>query len=206
MPRPRRIRLERTAAWIGVLLTFSASSATPDKDAAALLDDRLARGETVLEFQKVDGYPQSAVLLSVMLEAPPEQVFALVDGCNGYAGLMPRTLSSVEVSRVGDSSVCRWVVDVPFPMKNLSTEVAATSRHTPGLWTREFKQTRGDFRRNEGLWTLTPFRGDPRRTRLEYRLFVAVDAIFPDAFVKLGQRGGMTDMVQSLRARLRSGH
>lgn len=166
------------------------------------LDARLDKGEVVVDFETVAGVPQPAIRTVAVLEASPERVFALVDNCAGYAGLLPRVASSTESARDGGTSLCAWTVDLPFPLKDLSTHVAVTSERAPQVFTREFKQTRGDFLRNEGTWRLTPFRGEPNRTRLEYRLLVAIDTIVPSGFVRSGQMGGMNDLVANLRARL----
>jgi ribosome-associated toxin RatA of RatAB toxin-antitoxin module len=193
--RSRR-RIGVVGALLGALLPFPSLA---DDGTTAALDDRLAKGEVVLEFQSVAGSAQQALHAALVLNAEPERVFAVVDDCANYAHWMPRITSASEVTREGERSICKWVVHLPFPMTDRSTEVAVTSRRAPGLWTRAFKQTRGDFQRNEGLWTLTAFRGDPKRTRLEYRLNVGIDLILPDVFVKSLQRDGMMDMVKSLR-------
>jgi ribosome-associated toxin RatA of RatAB toxin-antitoxin module len=188
-------------AWLAIALCLSLAAAA-DEPAGEELDARIGQGEVVVEASRVEGYGQPALRTFAVIDAPPEAVFALVDDCAGYVGVMPRVATSAETAREGDTSTCSWVVDMPFPMGDLSTEVAVTRTLTPGRWRREFKQTRGDFLRNEGQWTLTPFRGDGARTRVDYRLFVAMDTVLPDAFVKRGQHGAMKDLLANLRARL----
>ena len=176
--------------------------ATAAGETPASLEGRLAKGERVVELEPVDGSSVSAVRAWAVFDAPPEQVFAIIDDCAHYAAWMPRVVSSKEPSRQGEQSVCSWVVGMPFPMKNAGTEVAVISRRAPERLTRDFKQTKGEFKRNEGSWVLTPFRGDPSRTRVDYRLFVEIDTVFPDAFVRAGQRGGVSDMLQRLGEKL----
>lgn len=195
---PRCSRFVRTAALFGALITLPAFA----EDGPTTLDDRLAKGEVVVEFLKVENSPQNAMLATVVLPLPPGRVFALVDDCAGYSAWMPRVASASEVSRTGERSVCKWLVHLPFPFPDVSTEVAATSRRAAEVWTREFKQTHGDFQRNEGRWTLTAFRGDPQRTRLEYRLHVTMETLVPEAFVKAGQEDGVRELVKNLRERL----
>lgn len=196
LPMPRA--LARVGTALGVLVSLSASA----DDAPATLDDRLAKGEIVMEFLKVEGVTLPELHTQLVFDAPPEQVFAIIDDCAHYATIMPRVSTSAEVSRTGENSVCTWVVDLPFPMKDVSTEVAATSRRSPGQWTREFKQTSGGFKRNEGHWTLTPFRGDPARTRIDYRLLVSMDTSMPDAFVRPAQRDGVSGLMENIRKKL----
>lgn len=188
-------------AWLAIGLCLSLRAAADDA-APEGIDERIGHGEVVVEASPVEGYGQPSLRVFAVVDAPPEAVFAFVDDCSGYVGVMPRVATSAETSRDGDASTCAWVVDMPFPMGDLATEVAVTRTVSAGRWLREFKQTKGDFLRNEGQWALTPFRGDPARTRIDYRLFVAMDTVLPDTFVKRGQHGAMKDLLKNMRARL----
>ena len=73
----------------------------------------------------------------------------------------------------------------PFPVDPTALGARVARRRTQLGWKQIELSRRGDFLRNEGGWTLTPFRGDASRTRVEYRLFVAIDTALPTASYEL---------------------
>lgn len=189
----------RRTVGLASLATVAVAAAEPR---ANELDERLARGEVSVVQLAMEGFAIPALQTDFVLDAPPEAAFALIDDCAGYPKVMPHVEVAAETRREGDHSTCTWTVDMPFPLQDLSTEVGVNRTRTGTTWTREFKQTSGQFTRNEGRWTVTRFHDDPNRARVSYWLFVVMDSPLPDVFVKTGQKGAMGDMVKNLRRSL----
>lgn len=201
----RRVRrasgLQRCALSIVAVGTLAFAGAVLADES---LEERLASGEIVVTTHKVEGFSIPSLETDAVVEVSPEKFFALVDDCDGYQRVMPRVATSSEVERKGNRSICKWTVDMPFPLANLSTVVEVNRTVTAGKWRREFKQTSGDFVRNEGVWTLTQFGDNPNRTRIDYRLHVVFDSSLPDTFIRSGQKSAMPTMIKRLRSHLKA--
>ena len=187
-------RASCAVAVLGAIAVGAAALAAEDTET------RIGTGEVVVTTHKVEGFAIPSLKVEAVVDAAPEKFFALIDDCAGYARVMPSVATSSEVERKGTRSICKWTVDMPFPLSNLSTVVEVNRSTSPGKWRREFKQVSGDFVRNEGSWTLTPYADDPKRTRIDYRLHVVFDSSLPDAFIRSGQKGAMPKMINRLRA------
>lgn len=121
---------------------------------------RLEAGEILTRTRPVAGRSVPWMKASGLVDAPPAEVWPVLDDCARYKDTMPRTVESEELERHGDHILCRATVDMPFPFTELVTETDAVQTIEPGkLYRREWKQRSGDFNVNEGRWTLEPWRG-----------------------------------------------
>ncbi len=195
LPPAARVR----RVWLPVLALLGVVGVA---DAGEDLDARLANGDIVVSVHEEEGFDIPPMYTRAVIDAPPEKVFALVNDCNAFKTYIPRVVQSSETSREGNHSVCKFLVDMPWPMDDLSSTVEATVSSAPGKWTREFVHKDGNFIRNDGVWTLTPFGDDGKRTRVEYKLHSAFKTMLPNAFVRSGQKGAMKDLIKSMRSRL----
>ncbi len=195
----------KSAHWIELLVSVLLLLAPMARAAGAdepSRDARIAGGEVLVTQIAIEGVSIPELLIEGVFDAPPEKVWALVDACGGYREIMPMVSESRETERVGEESQCSWTVQMPFPLANIKTLVAATSVARDGKWRREYKQVSGGFLRNQGSWELFAFGDDGKRTRFAYRYLAVIDTIFPDTFVKSGQLKAARQMVATIRERL----
>ncbi len=126
-----------------------------------------------------------AVLGIGVIPAPPESVWPVVRECGELVRFMPRLASSVEVGREGDASVCRTVVDVPFPFPNLTSDVLAVENELPGGGFRSsWSLVTGDFEQNQGAWTVLPWPERTEHSLLLHQNEVRPKTILPDFILR----------------------
>ncbi len=188
-------------AALAVLLgSGSATAAEP----ARTLDQRLDEGEVISTFTDVAGSEFPRVVVQAVIEVPPEQVWALLDRCGDYEKTMKRTLSSVEVFRKkgpkGTTVRCDITIDLPAPVKNLRSVSDALHVVEPGVrWSRKWTLVEGDFDKNDGGWTLTPFRGSRGRTLVRYELHAEPILKVPTGIQNFIQRKSIPRLFAHLR-------
>ena len=113
---------------------------------------------------------------------------------------MPRIAESQELSRSGNTSVCVVTVDMPMPISNLTSTSEATSTPGPGTWKRTWKLIKGDYKRNEGSWVLTPFDAEGKRTRAVYRVIADPKVSVPNFVIRKAQESALPDMMRKIRS------
>jgi len=182
--------------------------ATVSVSAAAHGDTRtdLDRGEVLVHVNKVGGYDE--VVLRAVLNAPPARVWRLVSNCGNFARTMPRIKASREISRRRDGNgvehvVCRTTVDMPFPYSDPTSVTEAIHTVKNDRWSRRWWLLRGDYKENKGSWVLTPFKRDPQRTFLTYRVIGVPKAWVPDWIRRSAQKRTLPRMIQRFRELLR---
>ncbi|PIE19120.1 MAG: hypothetical protein CSA66_03110 [Proteobacteria bacterium] len=165
---------------------------------------RLARGEVLVAVERVAGSKAPRLVVQAMIDVPPDKVWDCIDKSARYETFMPRVKRSEELSRDGDAVRTRLTVAMPFPMKDLSATTRAHHTVTPGeRWVRRWRLESGDYKRNEGAWTFTPFDGDPGRTYAHYQIIVEPRIPVP-RFVRAGvQERAMPSMIEALRTEAR---
>ncbi|MBI5609367.1 MAG: hypothetical protein HY902_10865 [Deltaproteobacteria bacterium] len=188
-----RFRLLR---WIGsAALVLAASSGA----AAGDVESRLAAGEIVLTTRSVAGCDLPEATLQAVIDAPPAKVWKLIDDCNNYSRTMLRIAESKELMRSGTTSQCMTVVDMPMPLSNLTSVSVAESVPGPPTWKRTWKLLRGDYKRNEGSWTLTNYDAEGKRTRVVYRVLADPSVSVPNYIIRKAQESTLPDMLKKIR-------
>lgn len=145
------------------------------------------------------GIPQWTV--RAVIQAKPEQVWRIVDDCNGYHRTMPRVTWSRELSRTANRVICRTKVHMPFPLSDLESESEGLNTISPGRWQREFRHLSGDFVKNDGTWTLTPAGPAGEQTTVVYVLHSIPTSHVPDSMVRSGQAAAMRELMKNVAAR-----
>ncbi len=170
---------------------------------AVLADDglkaRLEKGEVEITTRAVTGSTLPEVTAHGLIDAPPEQVWAILQDCGNYQKTMLRVARSKELSRLGQKVVCEVEIALPFPLSNLVGVTEATHVVGPPKWTRSWHLLRGDYEVNEGAWTLSRYEDDPKRTLAIYRVHAIPKSAVPDAILRKGQRTAIPDMYKHLR-------
>jgi ribosome-associated toxin RatA of RatAB toxin-antitoxin module len=164
------------------------------------LDKRLEAGEVVVATEEVKDSNVPRIKLTAVIEAPPEKVWAIVDDCGNYEKTMPHIASSKQLERDAGTVTCRVTTALPFPLSNLTSETQGFITVEPGVrYARTWKFLKGDYNHHSGGWVLTPYKGDPKRTLVEYQLHVDPKMHVPQIFITQGQKGALPDMIKKLR-------
>ncbi len=188
-----------SARWSPLLLALTATVAFADIDR----NDRLRRGDILLEAVPVPGSDEPEVVLAGVIDAPPEVVWAILEDCDNYKRTMPRIVESQELSRTETHRVCRTLLDSPWPMEDLEAVAEAEIEVVPGRWTRRWWLVRGSFTKYSGSWTLTPFGADGKRTLAVQRSHTVMTAQVPGWIRDIAVQNGMPDVIRSLRTHAR---
>jgi hypothetical protein len=163
------------------------------------LPARLAQGEVVVSVNRTAGASLPELTAQGVIEAPAERVWAILQNCSNYQSTMPRVLRSEELSRQDQTVVCEIEIDLPFPLSNLIGVTEATHVIGPPEWSRSWHLLRGDYKVNDGSWTLTSFEDDPMRTLAVYRVHAAPKSSIPYFILKNAQRRAIPLMFDNLR-------
>ncbi|TNF37694.1 MAG: hypothetical protein EP329_02450 [Deltaproteobacteria bacterium] len=170
----------------------------------AALRPRLARGEVIVTTEPVAGTTAPRIVVRAVIDAPPAQVWDLVDKSALYMHFMPRIKKSEELTRDGDDVRTRVTVEMPFPLKNLTATTQARHTVEPGVrWVRAWRLESGDYRFNEGSWTLTAFDGDDARTFAQYQVHVLPKIPIPKMIQSAVQEKAMPSMIEAVRGEVR---
>src|SRR5690606_17626449 len=96
-------------------------------------------------------------------------VWPVIVDCGAYKNFLPRLAESELLEQKGDTQRCRTLLDSPWPVKDLETYSKVKLTVEPGRrWVRSWTLEKGDFDRNDGAWTLTPFDEKGTRTLVVY--------------------------------------
>jgi len=165
---------------------------------------RLDKGEVVVSSEEVKGSGIPRAIAEGVIEAPPEKVWSLIDDCANYSKTMVRIAASKLIERDGGTVVCEVTANLPFPLPNLTSRTMATHTVEPGVkYERAWTLIKGDYHQNSGRWLLTPFKGDPKRTRARYELHIDPKIHVPDAFIASGQKKTLPDLFEKLRSQVK---
>jgi hypothetical protein len=187
-----------TAAML--VATLGPSARADDKREA-----RLDKGEIIVETRPLAGSDLPEIVVTAVIEAPPEKVWAVIDKCGDYQRTMVHMKNTKELSREhladGDLVRCESYVQLPWPMSDLHGVLQAKHTVVPGKWTREWHMESGDYRVNSGTWVLVP-RG-PGRTLLEYRQRSEPKMAVPGFIRDAATRYAMPDLMEKIRAEVK---
>ncbi len=159
---------------------------------------RLDAGEVLVSgAPAVDGAPAS--MARAVIDAPPEKVWPLVWDCSRFARTMPLIAESELVEHTANSTLCRVVTDLPFPLPDLTSVSRAVLEVEPGVrWRRTWKMVEGDYAVNQGSFTLLPWGAG--KTLAVYQIAARPKVPVPDALLAKAQ----TDRLPEMMARLRT--
>jgi ribosome-associated toxin RatA of RatAB toxin-antitoxin module len=191
-----RKRVAAAAVWL-VALPWAAGHADDAERG------RLDRGEIVITTQAAAGIAIPRAVMTAVIDAPPADVWRIIERCDDYERTMPRIRHATELRREGDIVFCRITVDMPFPLSDLTATTRARHRVEPGLYERAWTLVEGDYERNEGSWTLTPFDAAGARTLVRYEALAVPKVSLPDFVLEKARDGSLPDIIEGLRAQMK---
>jgi len=134
---------------------------------------------------------------SLTIEAPIDEVWALVSDCTRFGDFMSDIDSARLLWRRKEKTRCRLVVDVPFPFGSLENVSDAVAERQPGLYRQSWKLVTGDFHYDEGFWELRSTAHG--HTLVRYVSLVEPKLPVPRGLLLSGQKDYVLDMLQRLR-------
>jgi hypothetical protein len=162
----------------------------------------LDRGEIKVYTVPVYGSEEKEIVIRAVIDVEPSRIWPLISDCQNFKNNRDGILESDMLSRNGDQVICRVTVDLPWPVSNLTSVTNATHTVKDGFWQRKWYLLKGDYITNQGSWTLTYFKDNPRRTLVEYRLLVVPDSWVPDWIRRKAQKSALPGVIESMREQL----
>jgi len=189
-------RLTNPVVLAAALALLPATAAAGPRATAAL-----DRGEILVYPQARSGSDEPDWVMKAVIDAPPARIWAMLSNCAGYTRIMPRIKAARVDRRDAKSDVCTVTVDMPFPYSDLTSTGLSTYHRDPskGVLIRRWRQLSGDYEVNRGEWRLAPFRGDPRRTLVVYRVRVVPRAWVPGWIRRAAQRRTLPQTIEMMR-------
>jgi len=145
------------------------------------------------------------VLLMGVVDATPDQVWAVMADCEEQDEFIPRVLYAAVRDREGESHTCDLVIDLPLPLSDLRTATRHHVRRLPdGGHQRRWYLLPGDwdYQRNSGSWTVHPYQ-DGRRSLLVGRMDLLPKSMLPVWLLHAGQVRQAPETFAAIRARVR---
>lgn len=165
---------------------------------------RLDKGELITSTKKVPGseFPQSVGMM--VIDAPAQPIWKILDRCGDYKRTMQRVKRSKEIWRKGSKVRCEVLIDMPTPLDDLRTVTDAVHTVVPGKkWVRSWSMVEGDFKSNSGSWTLVPFNDAGTRTLVIYKVHAVPKTAVPDMVIRLAQKKALPKALEHLRSRFK---
>lgn len=168
---------------------------------------RLLKGQIIVETRPEPGSRTPRVLMSGMLNTPPEDVWALLEDADNYGEIFPRVRCSEIVERNGSSMKIRTVVEMPFPFRDLTfvTDATNTVDAEKSTFRSEWTLVDGDFHANSGSWHVTPFPEAPGRTLVDYEVHIQPKIPLPARLMAIFQQLAVPGLIKGMRKRVRHG-
>ncbi len=203
------------SSGLGFLLALVATGAAADPPlrlgapAALALDDgsqaRLEAGEILVEELEPTGGSGLATRALGVVAAPPARVWPVVRDCHRFAEFMPRMKRSERRRTQDGQPTCFLVVDLPFPLADVKSEVGYVLERVPGEgFRRRWFHLSGDYHHNSGSWTALPWGEEGSRTLLVYHSEARPKRALPDFVIRSARRRQLPQTFQAIEARAQS--
>ena len=157
----------------------------------------------MLKTYKIKGYGVPRIVAEAVVDAPAAALFAIVSDCRNIKQLVDAVDAVKLISRTATRHRCWIHVDTPFPFSALESTMDYRKRVTPTRATMSFKMVTGDYLRNRGTWTFTPFDTASKRTLVRYDLHCVPKMRSPDAAITWGTERNIRGMLKKLRKMVR---
>lgn len=185
-----------------VLLVVAVTALASQSVAQESFHARLSKGEIIVEASKVAGSDIPETKVTAVIDAPPGEIWKLVEQCNNYPKNMIRIKKAKELSRSGNQVKCQVTAEIPWPFSDLTAITMAKHTVGPPVWKREWDLVEGDYKSNKGSWRIQSFDLENTRSLVVYQVHAVPNMSVPDSLVKKAQRETMPDLIKHVRKRV----
>jgi coenzyme Q-binding protein COQ10 len=136
---------------------------------------------------------------SVVIEAPPDEVFAVIQDFDKYPEFLPEVKKVKVEPGAGDTKEVTYTIDLKAKL------ITYTLRHTAHP-PRELRWTfvRGDMMKgNDGAWVLEPV---PQGTQATYKIDLKLGALVPSFVERMLADQSLPGLLQNFKKRIESLH
>lgn len=163
---------------------------------------KLNAGEILIrEFTPTGGKGVGSLSIGVV-EAPSDEVNAIISNCTLFWQFMPRVKKSWVKEDATAGTICHVELTMPFPLPDLWSDSTHDAREEPkGHHYRGWKMVRGSYHRNDGSWTIIPW-GDGSKSMVVYSVDSDPKMAVPDALIRLGQVTSLPEVITRIRQRV----
>lgn len=165
------------------------------------LRQQLARGEVVTHYYKTPAGLGTGWAMAIV-NAPPEQVFAVIADVERYHEFFKRVVQSRIVARQLGSYDFYYKIDLPWPLSDLS----CTTRnvHEIDRKKRRFKRSwtllNGTFSHNQGYWLVQAY--PDNKTLLTYSVLLRPKLSLPQSILNYVSKVALPRSVKAVRKRV----
>lgn len=200
-------RLMRLAVVPLLLASFAAlADQAPGPVTGPVIDEketkRLAAGEILIRDVAPTGGKGVGSLSFGVVDAPPDEIWAIVGNCALFWQFMPRVKKSWVKTEPGVGEVCHVELTMPFPLPDLWSDSDHLIREEPkGHYQRSWRMIRGSYHHNNGSWTILPW-GDGTKSLVVYTVDTDPKMAVPDALIRVGQSTSLPEVITRIRQRV----
>jgi len=162
------------------------------------LQARLAGGEIIQKTSSTD-QPVVQAMVTAVVDAPPEDVWAIISDCSRYSETMYGIKESKLLENKGNHWICEITVGIPGPFPNLTSVTDSVHTVTDKRWERKWTLMRGDYDANQGRWVLGAFDKEGTRTLVVYKATVKPNIAVPEVILKWAQKRSLPEVFLKLR-------
>ncbi len=163
---------------------------------------KLEAGEVLTQFWKERDGAGAGWAVGV-IDASPEQVFRVIADVERYREFMTRMVASRIVERRGAARYrFYYKLDMPWPIADYEcvTENVHEEDARRRVFTRRWTLVSGTFHKNQGSWTVRPWRGG--RALLLYAVALLPTTKAPGALIRYGTKVALPRSVKQFRERV----
>ena len=187
--------------WL-IYTLFIVTAAHANPQFSADEEQRLIDGDFIINKMKPTGGSGVAFRAFALVSLPVAQVWPVVRDCQYFKDFMPRTKKSELRQKQGQTAVCFVEVSMPFPFKNLWSNVKSVeSKDEMGGHTRRWTLIDGTYQHNTGRWTVAPWKDNASTSLLIYEVDVNPNVALPSFIIQKAQTGTLPGLFDAIRKR-----
>jgi ribosome-associated toxin RatA of RatAB toxin-antitoxin module len=180
-------------------------------DGKPLTDEQrtaLDKGEILVHLAAIKDTPVKKATAIALVDAPPEQVFAVLTDYNEFTRFMPYCKKVKLQKRKDEKSWVRFELDFPWPIGDRHYVLQMTDRReevagTPVLvsrWT--YEPDSGNINDSKGSWELIAY--GPKRSFVRYTVFTDPGGSVPNWAGNMATEVAVPKVIQGLRERAKT--
>jgi ribosome-associated toxin RatA of RatAB toxin-antitoxin module len=159
---------------------------------------RVNRGETVIRADLDAGQRRGTVRAAMVVDAPPAVVFQAMTRCQDALEYVPhlRHCRVLPQSSQSDSHLVEHEIDLGWfaPRIRYVFRADLVADHSIA-----FRQVKGDFKANEGVWEFEPQAGNAGHTLVRYRVLIDPPGYVPNWLARSTFRRELPQMLTGLK-------